>query len=265
MSYWTDLLQASFNGVPFGVEAEGGKFGRRWARHEYPFRDTPWMEDLGRRAREHRITGFLLENDQVYGGGPVIQQKLLMIRAAETPGLGQLVHPSLGTLTGAIDGGIEFIARSDQGLIYELHFDFVESGQPQFPNVSTSTLDAVTVAAMTADTAASDSFISRAEAALKQGAAVVKMAQSTVSLYAAQAQGLVNDARNIYKFVYGLQGAYGRFFGGRLNGFNPSAALQTVQQANVTISSLMAQGTVLRSTVTNAGNTLSTIAGELGL
>lgn len=265
MSYWTDLLQASFNGVPFGVEAEGGKFGRRYARHEYPYRDDPWMEDLGRRARDHKITGFLLENDQVYGGGAVIQQKLEMIQAAETPGLGQLVHPSLGTLTGAINGGIEFIARWDQGLIYEMHFEFVESGQPQFPGVATSTLDAVMSAASAADAAASAGFVTRAESALAQGAAVVKMAQSTASLWAAQAQGLVNDARNVYKFVYGLQGSYGRYFGGRLNGFNPSAALQTVQQAGASVSSLLAQGTVLRATVTNAGSTLTTIAGELGI
>lgn len=264
MSYWTDLLQASFNGVPFGVEMEGGKFGRRWARHEYPFRDTPWMEDTGRSTREHRITGFLLENDQVYGGGPVIQQKMQMIAAVETKGLGQLVHPSIGTVTVACTG-CEFIARWDEGLVYEVHFEFVESGLQQFPNADVSTLDAVTAAAAAVDSAASTDFVTRAESALQQGAAVVKMATSTASLWAAQAQGLVNDARNVYKMVYSLQGNFGRYFGGRLNGFNPSSALQYVQQANVTVSSLMAQGTVLRATVTNAGNTLSNVASELGI
>ncbi|MFP3186887.1 MAG: DNA circularization N-terminal domain-containing protein [Paraburkholderia sp.] len=264
MSYWDDLQQASFNGVPFGVEAEGGKFGRRWAKHEYPKRDTAWMEDLGRRTREHPIVGFLLENDQVYGGGPVIQQKLQMIAAVETEGLGQLIHPSLGTLTVAVTN-CEFITRWDQGLIYEIHFEFVESGLQQFPGIDTSTLDAVTAAALAADGAASTDFVTRAESALEQGAAVVKQAASTASLWAAQAQGLVNDARNVYKFVYGLQGPYGRYFGGRLNGFNPSAALQTVQQAGVTVTSLMAQGTVLRAAVTSAGNTLSNVASELGI
>ncbi|MFD1557094.1 DNA circularization N-terminal domain-containing protein [Paraburkholderia silviterrae] len=264
MSYWTDLLQASFNGVPFGVYVEGGKFGRRWARHEYAFRDTPWMEDTGRRSREHRITGFLLENDQVYNGGPVVQQKLQMIQAVETPGLGQLVHPTLGTLTVAC-ADCEFIARKEEGLVFEVHFEFVESGLQQFPDVATSTLDAVMAAASSADSGASADFVTRAESALQQGAAVVKMAASTASLWAAQAQGLSNDARNVYKTVYALQGNYGRFFGGRLNGFNPSAALQSVQQANVTVNSLLAQGTMLRATVANAGNTLNTIAGELGI
>lgn len=264
MSYWDELQQASFNGVPFGVDVEGGKFGRRWARHEYAFRDDPWMEDLGRRTREHPFVGFLLENDQVYDGGPVIEQKLQMIAAVETPGLGQLIHPTLGTLMVAVTN-CEFVARWDRGLIYELHFEFVESGQQEFPDVSTSTLNAVLAAATAADGAASVDFVTRAEGALQQGAAVVKMAMSTSALWAAQAQGLVNDARNVFKFVYALQGPYGRYFGGRLNGFNPSAALQTVQQANVTVSSLLAQGTVLRATVTNAGVSLTNIAGALGV
>ena len=264
MSYWDDLQQASFNGVPFGVEAEGGKFGRRWAEHEYPYRDTPWMEDLGRRKREHRFVGFLLENDQVYGGGPVIEQKLEMIAAVETPGLGQLIHPSLGTLTVAVTG-CEFVARWDQGLIYEIHFEFTESGLQQFPGIDTSTLDAVTSAASAANTAISTDFVTQAESALARGAAVVRMAASTASLWAAQAQGLVNDARNVYKSVYALQGPYGRYFGGALNGFNPSPALQTIQQTNATVSSLLAQGTVLRAAVKTAGNTLSSVASELGI
>jgi prophage DNA circulation protein len=263
MSYWDDLVQASFNGLPFGVREENGKFGRRWARHEYPFRDDPWMEDIGRRTREHKIVGFLLENDQVYLGGPVVQQKLDMIAALETPGLGQLIHPTLGTRTVAATA--EFIARWEEGLVFEVHFDFVESGLQQFPGVATSTLDAVTAAAAAADSAASTDFVTRAGSALEQGAAVVRMAASTASLWAAQAQGLVNDARNVYKTVYALQGSYGRYFGGRLNGFNPSAALQYVQQANVTVTSLLAQGTVLRAEVGNAAASLNTVAGALGI
>lgn len=263
MSFWTDLHQASFNGVPFGINVEGGKFGRRWAKHEYPYRDTPWMEDLGRRTREHPIVGFLLENDQVYNGGPVVQQKLQMIAAVETPGLGQLIHPTLGTLTVAATA--EFIARKEEGLYYEVHFNFVESGLQQFPGVATSTLNGVLTAATAADASALTNFVTRGAQALQQGAAVVQMATSTAALWAAQAQGLVNDARNVYKFVYGLQGPYGRYFGGRLNGFNPSAALQTVQQADVTVTSLLAQGTVLRAGVTNAGNLLTSIAGKLGI
>lgn len=263
MSFWDDLQQASFNGVPFGVSVEGGKFGRRWARHEYPDRDTPWMEDMGRRTREHPIVGFLLENDQVYLGGDVIAQKAQMIAAVETPGLGQLIHPTLGTLTVAATA--EFVARWDEGLIYEVRFEFVESGQQQFPGVSTSTLNAVTAAAGAASTAVSTDFVTSAESALAQGAAVVKMAASTASAWAAQAQGLVNDARNVYKSVYALQGSYGRYFGGALNGFNPSPALQTIQQTSVTVSSLIAQGAVLRAAVTSAGSTLSNVASQLGI
>jgi prophage DNA circulation protein len=80
MSEWTDrLLPASFRGVPFAVRSASGRFGRRQAVHEYPFRDTVWVEDLGRNARRLTIDGFLIENSLVYGGGDVILQKDRMI------------------------------------------------------------------------------------------------------------------------------------------------------------------------------------------
>ena len=44
------LREASFKGAPFHVEETGGQFGRRTVLHEYPFRDLPYGEDLGRSA-----------------------------------------------------------------------------------------------------------------------------------------------------------------------------------------------------------------------
>ncbi|MHB9833821.1 DNA circularization N-terminal domain-containing protein [Paraburkholderia terrae] len=264
MSFWDSLQQASYNGIPFGIDATAGRFGRRVAMHEYPYRDKPWPEDMGQRAREHRITGFLLENDAVYGGGPVIEQLLDLRSVVEVAGPGQLVHPTLGTLqVSVID--FEAVQRKEEGLVYELHFLFVEGGLQIYPDVATSTQDAVLTAASAADAAASTDFLTRAGAALKQGAAVVKQAVATASLWAARAQALVNDARNVYKFACSLKGAYGRYFNGRLSGFNPSAALQTIQQTGTTVTTLIAQGTVLRNRVVSAGTDLINAASQLGL
>ncbi|HCS4673821.1 TPA: DNA circularization N-terminal domain-containing protein, partial [Escherichia coli] len=46
---WKDRLQdASFRGVPFKVEEESAGAGRRVETHEYPNRDKPYTEDLGK-------------------------------------------------------------------------------------------------------------------------------------------------------------------------------------------------------------------------
>ncbi|HHG0355951.1 TPA: DNA circularization N-terminal domain-containing protein, partial [Escherichia coli] len=46
---WKDRLQgASFRGVPFKVEEESAGTGRRVETHEYPNRDKPYTEDLGK-------------------------------------------------------------------------------------------------------------------------------------------------------------------------------------------------------------------------
>ena len=47
--------QCSFRGVPFAVIGSGGRAGRKTAVHDYPFLDTPWVEDLGRAGRGVRV------------------------------------------------------------------------------------------------------------------------------------------------------------------------------------------------------------------
>lgn len=49
-SGWQDSLrQASFGGVPFGVDIAAGQNGRKVAVHQYPWRDGAWPEDMGDR------------------------------------------------------------------------------------------------------------------------------------------------------------------------------------------------------------------------
>ena len=90
-SFASKLLPASFRGVSFGVISASSKFGRRNAVHEYPFRDTPWVEDLGRQARRFSVTGFIVGDD-------VIERRDAMIAACESSDTGSstLVHPTLG-------------------------------------------------------------------------------------------------------------------------------------------------------------------------
>jgi prophage DNA circulation protein len=53
-------MPASYAGVVFHVEHQGRSGGRRVVLHEYPKRDTPYAEDMGRAATRYQMTGYLI-------------------------------------------------------------------------------------------------------------------------------------------------------------------------------------------------------------
>jgi len=56
---WRDaLLPAMFDGCPFYVEAGSQEGGRRIVLFEFPKRDTPYAEDMGRKATEFTVRGY---------------------------------------------------------------------------------------------------------------------------------------------------------------------------------------------------------------
>lgn len=255
--YWKDALRpATYRGVPFAVLAGEGHFGRKTAIHSYPFRDDVWPEDTGRAARIFNVTGFLVGDD-------VIAQRKSMIDAAETPGEGELIHPTYGRLTVSQIVPMRVVEQWDKGRYFEISFSFVQAGQRQFPEVQTSTGDAVKASCDAADYAAKEDFASRVGPALKQGAAVVKQAVSTVQKWTRFAQKLSNDATNLYNMVGSLKGSFGRYSGGRKSG-GLSGKLNAVSTATGTISGLMARGAMVRRNVSTAADNLSSTASGLG-
>ncbi len=260
-TYWKDTLKpASFRGIPFGVMGSAGQFGRRNVVHVYPYRDTVWVEDLGRGVRRINMRGFLVENG-AYGGGNVIAQRERMIAAVEAPGDGELVHPTLGRMTVSLMS-FDTEERWDQGRVFELMFSFVEAGKRIFPSVATSTGDAVMAACTAADAAAAADYASRAGDTLARGAAVVTQAANTAAAWARKAQKLANDATNLYNMVGSLKGGYGRFFGGRNSGISSAAA--ATAGAATTVAGLIAAGSAARSGVASAISNLTTTAAGLG-
>ncbi|MDH4229956.1 MAG: DNA circularization N-terminal domain-containing protein [Nitrospirota bacterium] len=94
---WRDQLQpGSFRGVPFGVEGGADTtIGRRTILHEFPGRDAPYTEDLGRKAREFTF-------DLLVIGADYMGARDALMGAIEAPGPGTLIHPWLGTLRVAV-------------------------------------------------------------------------------------------------------------------------------------------------------------------
>lgn len=86
------LLPASFRGVPFEVTSGSLRAGRRTVVHEYPQRDKPYVEDLGKATRQITIEAFVVGDDYIARGTALLAE-------IEKPGSGALIHPWLGEMT----------------------------------------------------------------------------------------------------------------------------------------------------------------------
>lgn len=144
------LRPASWRGVPFQVDSTDMGFGRRTQVHEYPQRDKPWTEDLGRAARELSFDGFVVGSDYV-------EQANRLLAALEEAGPGALVHPWFGTLTVSIKdlGRVSFNAQLGYA---RFTLSFVESGDLSFPVAGNSTVSQSRLAAANIETAAVADF-----------------------------------------------------------------------------------------------------------
>lgn len=91
MSWFEQLRPASLRGIACWVEDAELAIGRRVAVHEFPFRDEPYHEDLGRSLRELSLELILVGDD-------VIQRAQQLEAAVEAPGPARLVHPWYGEL-----------------------------------------------------------------------------------------------------------------------------------------------------------------------
>lgn len=68
------LRTGSFKNVPFHVEQQGRSSGRRIVEHEYPLRDMPYAEDMGRHAIRYQITGYVIQAPATWTQNPNASQ-----------------------------------------------------------------------------------------------------------------------------------------------------------------------------------------------
>ncbi|MBR7961253.1 DNA circularization N-terminal domain-containing protein [Burkholderia vietnamiensis] len=267
--YWKEMRPASYNGVPFAVLAESVSAGRRSVVHEYPNKETkPWIEDLGLQTTVIRISGFLVENSLVYGGGSVADQKLRLLNAirggangsTKAPGLGTLIHPTWGTLRSNCLSA-EFGSTWDRGRVVEVRLVFAQGGDRLYPKAQQQTSSAVANAAAAVNSASLLSFINGVASTIVAGAAVVKAAVSTVVGWYQTVNTLVHDVKRFWNSLSTLAGNFGRLFGGGNTGY---AASNKKAASTATAASLIAADTASRATVATAGAVLTTAAASVG-
>lgn len=267
------LYKASFRGIPFAVYGGEGRFGRRQAVHEYPGRDKPYVEDMGRSTRRIRMHGFLVMDSLVYGGGNVMAQRDALVAAAEMPGPGVLVHPTLGSLTVSIpDGGLSVSERWDMGRYFEVGFFFIESGDRIFPSVTSSSINLLDSLADALGLSAALDFtrkviggvttvLNAVEGVIRFGRAVVGMVVDVVAGVVELSSRASRDLRNITDLTALLSGNSGRYADR-----NVSSALVTSRKTiddNATMADLLAIGTSNRAAVDDANASLAQAAQSL--
>jgi prophage DNA circulation protein len=143
------LLPPSFRGVPFIVEENEDEFGQRGQLHEYPERDIPWAEPLGRRARKWQFRAYVLGDD-------CAAQAAVLRAAVEQKGPGLLVHPDIGMVMAQPDPTRPSRGRATltEGRKITFELAFVEAGQVNYPTGSADTQAGSITAANGLDTAA---------------------------------------------------------------------------------------------------------------
>lgn len=129
---WRDILlgePASWRRVIFHVESGGRSSGRRAVTHEYPKRNLPYVEDMGRRARRFQISGYLVyrPSNPIY---EYTSQRQLLLDALEEDDIGTLVHPVYAS------GGMQAVCEQysmiesrERGGFTQFEMQFVEAGQ----------------------------------------------------------------------------------------------------------------------------------------
>jgi prophage DNA circulation protein len=124
------LTPATFRSVVFHVEAGGPASGRRVALHEYPKREIPYAEDMGRRARRYSVMGYLI-------GPQYLVTKTQLIAALEAQGAGILKMPTMPAISVAVEA-YSITETRERGGYCTVDMQFVEAGSS--PNVSMPTM-----------------------------------------------------------------------------------------------------------------------------
>ncbi|ENJ2294043.1 DNA circularization protein [Yersinia enterocolitica] len=248
---WSEHLHpASFRGVPFAVMTAEGVFGRRQAIHEYPYRDTAWIEDLGRATRRLTIRGFLIQSSGLYTAPDVMTQRDSLIAACEMPDAGTLVHPTLGEMTVSIpESGLRLNEGAESGRVFEFTLTIIESGLRVFS--ITSSADAVSSIQSSWFGLATKSvatFIATVKGEIRSVTQTIRTLKSTAAFWVNMVNSTTSEATNLGNVLRSTLGRdrYGRYNHGTVGGSVSGATASVSTQSDTTnLSALVAQKMVV--------------------
>lgn len=206
MSWKDNLRQGSFRGVPFKWIDDGALGGgRRGPDHQYPLRDTPYPEDLGRNAETFTL-------NVVTVGANEDDDRRALREACNKPGLGKLVHPLWGEMQAMCRGCAYRVSTRKLGGSYFV-LTFSEGGPlSNAATVNGNTGSRVTSAASSAG-GATQAEAGASIAAPAAGGSVAQSLQGDLQSALGVVRNVTNtirsDARAAFAVVSQINGAIG--------------------------------------------------------
>ncbi|VVM37862.1 hypothetical protein PS619_00125 [Pseudomonas fluorescens] len=159
---WRDqMLPASFRGISFLIPQASVPVGMKVQLHEFPQRDEPYAEQMGKQAQVHRLVCWIIGDD-------CFERRDKFMEAVQTPGAGELVHPWLGRLQ-VKAGEAELTHDFKQGGLAAFAVTFYPDIPLKFPTAKVNTQQQVVKA--------SDSLLDSALARYKSAMAKVDQAR----------------------------------------------------------------------------------------
>ena len=151
MGWRENLRTASFKGIEFFVEDHEAEVGRRLVVNEYPYRDKPYTEDMGRKARRYIVQAYII-------GDEYMTARDELFDAIEVGGAGTLIHPYLGSREVICENARARESKNEGGFVV-FSLTFVEAGSRSYPNSAPVPADLVEQEADLLITAARTSFV----------------------------------------------------------------------------------------------------------
>lgn len=176
---WRDeLLPASFRGIGFLIPQASVPVGQKGQLHEYPQRDEPFFEQLGKQAQVHTMTAWVIGDD-------CFERRDKLLEALQTPGPGELVHPWLGRMQVKV-GDCKLAHELTSGGMVSFDLTFYPDKPLTFPTAKVNSQQQVVKA--------SDSMLTSALARYKE--AMAKVDQARLGLLR-----LRNSLSNVYTVI----------------------------------------------------------------
>ncbi len=198
---WKDKLRpASFRGVPFYIEQSQYTGGRRVSFHEFPDRNDPFPEDLGKVGRTFKVEGHIL-------GDNYFDTKEQLIEAAEKFGPGELIHPYYGTLQVQC-GAFSIDEDTKDGRIAKISFQFYEAGNDNFPKTVDDKASQLLDKSTNALAKSKENFDNKFSVAGLPGFAVATArsgVESAADFFENATKGIATEAEGIANLAFGIR------------------------------------------------------------
>lgn len=180
---WKDKTykKASFRDATFYVESSDISVGRRNIIHQYPFKEVPYVEDMGSDASKFTIIGFVIQNNT--NDFDYLTEKNLLISSLKKSGSGLLVHPFYGRINVCLSGQARIEESiSTNGGMARITMTFVETGSNQYPQKTVDPVESVRTVGETANSKVEDTFKSHYDYTSDSHETIITTSQSACNM-----------------------------------------------------------------------------------